>query len=400
MLSAPLKPLQPSAFTRRFLLPYLAVGALCLMLQIPGARTGSLPIAGPAYDLLLLFFTAAFFYTLSRHSHRQILSETLRKRVITRNSSEAIVTVDDAGRVLEFNPQAEELFGFSREEVVGRPVDLHPTLRRSLLVDAPPAGSPGRLTSVVTRDGRDVSVEMTLAILAEDQNVTLTGFFHEIPPTPEGPRAVPGNLSLQGETDSADIELSLAYETVLEGWVRALDMRDRETQGHTRRVTEMTLRLAIALGVSDEELRHIRRGALLHDIGKIGISDTILLKPGPLTPEERKIIQLHPEHAHHFLAPLEFLQPAMDIPCCHHEKWDGTGYPRGIKGSDIPFSARIFAVVDVWDALRSDRPYRDGWSDDKVCEYLRSQAGEHFDPDIVPVFLNLLKSPPHFDFGF
>src|SRR5678815_3430159 len=180
-------------------------------------------------------------------------------------------------------------------------------------------------------------------------------------------------------------------DTTLEGWSAALDLRDKETEGHSQRVTDMTLLLAQALGVADGEMEQMRRGALLHDIGKMGIPDSILLKPGKLTDEEWVIMRQHPRLAHDLLAPIAYLRPALDIPYCHHEKWDGTGYPRGLKGEAIPLSARVFAVVDVWDALRSDRPYRPGWAEDKVLDYIREQSGKHFDPDVAAAFLALMS---------
>jgi len=189
----------------------------------------------------------------------------------------------------------------------------------------------------------------------------------------------------------ANIELSLAYDTTLEGWARALELRDIETEGHSRRVAEMTVRLAQALGVSDAELVHVRRGALLHDIGKMGIPDSILLKPGSLTPEEWEVMRKHPTYAYEMLAPIAYFRPALDIPHYHHEKWDGTGYPHGLRGEQIPLAARIFAVVDVWDALCFDRPYRKGWPEAQVLEHVRSLAGTHFDPQVVHAFLQLSR---------
>jgi HD-GYP domain-containing protein (c-di-GMP phosphodiesterase class II) len=152
----------------------------------------------------------------------------------------------------------------------------------------------------------------------------------------------------------------------------------------------MTLRLARVMGISEEQLVHIRRVTLLHDIGKMGIPDSILLKPGPLTEEEWEIMRQHPTYAYQLFSAIPYLRAAVDIPYCHHEKWDGTGYPRGLKGEIIPLPARIFAVVDVWDALRSDRPYRSAWPDDKVRQYLEEQAGKHFDPAVVERFLELI----------
>jgi HD-GYP domain-containing protein (c-di-GMP phosphodiesterase class II) len=192
------------------------------------------------------------------------------------------------------------------------------------------------------------------------------------------------------ELQRANLELSLAYDRTIEGWSRALDMRDKETEGHTQRVTEMTMRVSRLAGISEPELVHVRRGALLHDIGKMGVPDAILLKPGPLTNDEWSIMRLHPVFAVELLAAIEYLRPALDIPYCHHEKWDGTGYPRGLKGDQIPLAARLFAVVDVWDALRSDRPYRQGWSDEKVRQHIREGSGTHFDPRAIELFFHSL----------
>ncbi|MCB9112282.1 MAG: response regulator [Anaerolineales bacterium] len=182
-----------------------------------------------------------------------------------------------------------------------------------------------------------------------------------------------------------------AYDKTIEGWSHAMDLRDKETEGHTQRVTQMTLELAKQFGIKDEELVHIRRGALLHDMGKLGIPDSILLKPDKLTDEEWDKMRQHPKYAYDMLYPIEYLRPALDIPYCHHEKWDGTGYPRGLSGEDIPLSARIFAVVDVWDALTSDRPYRNAWDKKKALEYIQEQSGMHLEPRIVEMFTTLIK---------
>ncbi len=199
------------------------------------------------------------------------------------------------------------------------------------------------------------------------------------------------NAELVRNIQNSRDELAQAYEATIEGWVRALDLRDNETEGHSQRVTEMTVKLAQAMGFGDDELVHIRRGALLHDIGKMGIPDTILRKPGPLDEEEWAIMRKHPEYAYAMLRPIAFLRPALDIPYCHHEKWDGSGYPRELRGTDIPLTARIFSVVDVWDALRYDRPYRKGWPEEKVIAHICNHAGSHFDPHVVEVFVELMK---------
>jgi hypothetical protein len=181
-----------------------------------------------------------------------------------------------------------------------------------------------------------------------------------------------------------------AYDATLAGWSYALELRDGETRGHTERVTALTLKLAEACGISGEELTHIRRGALLHDIGKLGVPDAILLKPGPLTAAEWEVMRLHPVYAYQWLQPIAFLRPALAIPYCHHERWDGSGYPRGLRGAQIPLAARIFAVADVWDALRSERPYHPPWPADEVKAYIETQAGRMFDPEIVALFLDLV----------
>jgi len=238
-------------------------------------------------------------------------------------------------------------------------------------------------------------------LIAKGQVKGVLEIFHRAPlkPDPEwldflqtlaGQAAIAiDNAELFESLQRANVELNLAYDTTLEGWAHALELRDMETEGHTQRVTEMTLRLARAMGMSEAELMHVRRGALLHDIGKMGIPDSILRKPGPLTEEEWEIMRQHPVYAYEMLSPIAHLRPALDIPYCHHEKWDGTGYPQGLKGEQIPLAARIFAVVDVWDALLSERPYRLAWPKERVIRYICEQAGRHFDPQVVEVFMEL-----------
>jgi putative nucleotidyltransferase with HDIG domain len=182
-----------------------------------------------------------------------------------------------------------------------------------------------------------------------------------------------------------------ACNTTLEGWSKALDLRHKETEGHTHRVAELTVRLARAMGVPDDDLVLIRRGTLFHDIGKMGIPDSILLKPGPLTDEEWVVMKRHPTHAYELLSSIPYLRSTLDIPYCHHERWDGTGYPRGLKGKQIPLAARICAVANVWDSLRSDVPYRPAWSRERALGYIREQSGKDFDPAIVDAFLRLVE---------
>jgi len=199
------------------------------------------------------------------------------------------------------------------------------------------------------------------------------------------------NAGLVDDLRHHHTDLLKAYDETLEGWARFLALKEEETEEHSQRVTQMTIELARRMGIREEELIHVRRGALLHDIGKIGIPDSILLKPGKLTEEEWEVMRKHPVYAFEMLAPIAYLSRAIDIPYCHHEKWDGTGYPRGLKGKQIPLAARIFAVVDVWDALSSDRPYRKAWPKEKVFEYIKENSGTHFDPEVVECFIKIIN---------
>lgn len=202
------------------------------------------------------------------------------------------------------------------------------------------------------------------------------------------------NATMFEDLERSNTELTIAYDATLQGWSRAIDLREKETGEHCQRVVDNTLRLARIMGVQDKDIIHVRRGALLHDIGKIGIPDNILLKPDKLTEDEFKIMRMHPQYAYDLLKPIEYLKPAIAIPYCHHEKWDGTGYPRGLKGESIPLAARIFSVIDVWDALRSDRPYRPAWPVQKVVDYIKSLRGAHFDPNVADAFLEMIRSDP------
>jgi HD-GYP domain-containing protein (c-di-GMP phosphodiesterase class II)/PAS domain-containing protein len=200
------------------------------------------------------------------------------------------------------------------------------------------------------------------------------------------------NTTLLEDLHRSNIELTMAYDTTLEGWSHALDLRDKETEGHTQRVVNLTLKIARGLGMVESELIHLRRGALLHDIGKMGIPDEILFKPGPLSNEEWIIMRRHPLMAYELLHPIIHLRPSIDIPYCHHEKWDGGGYPRGLNGDLIPLGARIFSVVDVWDALTSDRPYRKAWPAQRALDFIKEQKGIQFDPKVVELFMILVKN--------
>lgn len=200
------------------------------------------------------------------------------------------------------------------------------------------------------------------------------------------------NVKLFEKLQRTQTELLLAYESTIESWSYAMDLRDRETEGHSQRVTKMTLRLAQELGMKEDDLIRVKWGALLHDIGKLGVPDAILYKPDKLTDEEWILMRKHPVYAYEMLVRIEYLRPAIDIPYYHHERWDGSGYPKGLKGEEIPLSARIFAVADTFDALSSDRPYRRAWPRKKIIEYIKEQRGKHFDPKVVDAFLKIYAS--------
>lgn len=198
------------------------------------------------------------------------------------------------------------------------------------------------------------------------------------------------NAQLYKKAQQAISDLSQAYDATLKGWSRVLDMRDHVTDEHTHRVADLTVALATRMGISDSELAYIRRGALLHDIGKMGIPDVILQKPSALSEDELAIMRTHPEKAYQIISQIDYLTPALDIPYCHHERWDGTGYPRGLKGNEIPIAVQLFAVVDVYDALTTDRPYREAWSKDRALKYIQEQSGKHFSPEAVNTFFEMM----------
>jgi putative nucleotidyltransferase with HDIG domain len=200
------------------------------------------------------------------------------------------------------------------------------------------------------------------------------------------------NSVLFEELQQTNLNLSLAYDATIEGWSRALDLRDQVTEGHTVRVTEMTVQLADQMGIGAIDLVDIRRGALLHDIGKMGVPDSILFKAGSLTEEEWAMMHSHPKFAFEMLSPINYLRQALDIPYAHHERWDGSGYPRHLVGEQIPLAARIFAVVDVWDALNSDRPYRKAFTKEEAREFISTNSGILFDPRVVDAFLRMLAN--------
>ncbi len=250
-------------------------------------------------------------------------------------------------------------------------------------------------------DGEDFVCYYGVPLIAKGQVKGVLEIFHRSKLNPDTEwidflHTLAGQVAIAAENailfenlQRSNLKLTSAYDATIEGWSRALDLRDKETEGHSLRVTDMTVELARAFGLSDAELVQVRWGSLLHDIGKMGVPDGILLKPGALSDEEWIEMKKHPAFAYEMLSPIHYLRQALDIPYCHHEKWDGSGYPRGLKGDQIPLSARIFAVVDVWDALTSDRPYRTAWTDNETREYILSASGTHFEAQVVEKFMQV-----------
>lgn len=287
------------------------------------------------------------------------------------------------GVITECNDAIAHMYGFkSREEMLGKPyLDFYTEegIEDNLEVNLAFIQNGYRLTDIETEEF-DISGNKVY-FLNNVVGIIKDGYF-------TGSWGTQRDVTKLKEAEQKIIE---AYDKTLEGWAKALELRDHETENHSRRVTERTIELAKKIGVADEELEHIRRGAILHDIGKMGIPDEILHKPGPLTQEERCIIEKHPEYAYKLLAEIPFLHKALEIPYCHHERWDGNGYPQGLAGEAIPVAARIFAVVDVWDAICSERPYKKAWTREQATAFIKEKSGKYFDPGIVDAFLPLVR---------
>ena len=315
---------------------------------------------------------------------RDKLFEAMVDPVVILNNQHMVVDINSAMLAL-LNQQAENVIGQPAKLVFNDfpiPIKLYTHV------------SYARTEATFDVRGKDVYYEMTVWPLF-DSNKQMTGriyISHDITALKDLERELRElNLDLEHRVRLRTQELAEAYDTTLEGWAKALELRDKETEGHSRRVTETTVAVARAMDISEEEVDNIRRGAILHDIGKMGIPDEILRKEDTLTDDEKRIVMKHPDTAYNLLKQIPFLKGALDVPYCHHEKWDGSGYPRGLKRYEIPLSARIFAVADVWDALSSDRPYRRAWSKEKVAQYLINESGKHFDPHVVNVFLALVE---------
>lgn len=324
------------------------------------------------------------------HMQTALLESEAQFRLLAENASDMISRLSTDGRMIYVSPACEIILGYTPEELTGKiSFDLIHTEDRAAIMNRFNRRSL-RSTQTVTfraihKKGHYVWLESTARAVLDPAS----GSVLEVQ---AASRDITERKNAEEALQIAHDNLREAYEKTIEGWVRALDLRDRETEGHTQRVTELTLRVAAKLGLNDDELIQIRRGALLHDMGKMAIPDEILQKPGPLNEAEWEEMRRHPIYAHNMLSPIAYLHPALEIPFCHHERWDGSGYPRGLKGEEIPLTARLFAVIDVWDALCSDRPYRKKLPRNEVITYLKEKAGTLFDPRLVELFLSTIEN--------
>jgi len=319
---------------------------------------------------------------------RALLESEAQFRLLAENASDMIARLSTSGQMIYVSPACQTILGYTPEELTETSnFDIIHEEDRKNVQDL----FKGKLfDATITyralhKDGNYIWLETSVHAIIDAKSDSIIEIH-------TASRDITERKKAEKALQDAHENLQEAYQRTIEGWVRALDLRDRETEGHTQRVTELTIKVAATLGFSDEELSHIRRGALLHDMGKMAIPDEILQKPGPLNEIEWEQMRQHPRYAYEMLSPIAYLQPALDIPFCHHERWNGSGYPRGLKGEEIPLVARLFAIIDVWDALCSDRPYRKKLPQQEVVAYLREKSGQLFEPRLVDVFLAIVES--------
>ncbi|MCX7796396.1 MAG: PAS domain S-box protein [bacterium] len=315
-------------------------------------------------------------------------------KAILNSSPIGIILLDKDGIIKSWSLSAKRILGWKREDVLEKPIYSINFQNNNFSKFIDMALNGETLTNIELKykreDEREIELEISISPV-HNTNKTILYILLMLSDITERKRLERENIQNLKTITELYRKLEKAYDATIRSWGKILELRDKETEGHTERVVDLTIALAKRLGLKDEEVINIRRGAFLHDIGKLSVPDSILLKPGKLNAEEWEIIKKHPVIAYEALSSIEDLKPTLDIPYCHHENWDGTGYPRGLKGEEIPLSARIFAIADVWDALTSDRPYRPAWSKEEALRYIKEQAGKHFDPKIVEVFLEIIK---------
>jgi len=317
----------------------------------------------------------------------------IAREVILETMEDAVIVLDSQDRIVDINQQAFKTLRIPKSKVIGNDVL---TILKGWPNIAERFEKRGNFTSEVYYEegGEFYHYDVRSTVINSQEGDYLGRVFVARDVTSYA--RLQWNLeqlknNLEKRVNEQTREIQESYETTLEGWAKALELRDKETEGHSRRVVDEAVTLAKRMGVPEEEIVHLRRGAILHDIGKMVIPDEILRKPSELSPEEWQVVRKHPLSAYELLSPIPYLQKAIDIPYCHHEHWDGTGYPRGLKGEEIPLAARIFSVVDVWDALLSDRSYSRAWSKEKALAFIRDNAGSLFDPKVVEVFLDWIE---------
>ena len=364
------------------LIPILGTMLSVLQIQITPLRDTT-PITSAIGNLIIAWSIFRYHWLDIVHIARDKVFE---------NMNDLVIVLDAQDRIVDMNQSALDLLNLKPNQVIGLPADPiffeWPELLEKF--DKP---ADANLEVIVKRFDQYRHFDIKSTLLYTRSGIYQGRIFvaRDITSYAALQRDLRElNEDLERRVQVRTEELADANDTTLEGWANALELRDKETEGHSRRVTSMTLLLAKELNFPEEELIHIRRGAILHDIGKMAISDEILRKPGKLTATEREVVSRHPMIAYQLLSRITFLREALDIPYCHHELWDGSGYPRGLKGEEIPLAARLFSVVDVWDAVQSERPYNKSWSRQQAIQYLHEQAGRQFDPSIVDVFLRMV----------
>jgi putative nucleotidyltransferase with HDIG domain/PAS domain S-box-containing protein len=316
----------------------------------------------------------------------------IARDIVVDNIDDIVIVVDAMDRVVDLNKAAREVFTANGSSAVGQNAAEFFSAFDDAIIQMGEIEEEGQTEVVLELGGEKIYIDMRNTRVRDRgqdigrvfvaRNVTAQKQFEQ--------EILLLNTELEQRVAERTAELETAYESTLEGWAKALELRDKETEGHSRRVTELTEKLCGVLGIAPADVVNIRRGALIHDIGKMGIPNEILHKPGPLTPKEWEVMKQHPEIGYNLLAHIPFLEKALEITYCHHEKWNGTGYPQQIKGEEIPFSARIFTVIDHWDALLSDRPYRKAWEPERVIDYMQENRGQIFDPAILDAFFEMM----------